>query len=173
MFDYIILGKIVSAYGIKGWVKILSFTESFKNIFNYHPWLIKKDLIYQIYPKEWKYVKNGIFLVKLQNIINRTQACNFESCNIIIKSSQLPKLKSNEIYLKDILNYQVFNTENFYFGIIKYFVEKNKNLLMVVYNQNFKFKNIFIPCLKKNLFINIDNKKKIVVVNWHDFYIYN
>ncbi|WP_367679757.1 hypothetical protein [Buchnera aphidicola] len=40
--SFIIIGKIGSPYGIKGFIKIFSYTEKKENIFNYLPWFIKK-----------------------------------------------------------------------------------------------------------------------------------
>ena len=39
----LIVGKITAVYGIKGWVKIYSFTDPMENVFNYEPWLLKID----------------------------------------------------------------------------------------------------------------------------------
>lgn len=38
----IAIGRISAVYGLKGWVKIFSFTEPKEQIFSYQPWLIKK-----------------------------------------------------------------------------------------------------------------------------------
>ena len=46
----IIIGKIVGVHGIKGWLKILSFTRPRQNIFDYGPWLVKQS-------EEWQEVQ--------------------------------------------------------------------------------------------------------------------
>jgi len=38
-----VIGKIVGVYGIKGWIKILSFTRPKENILKYGPWLVKQN----------------------------------------------------------------------------------------------------------------------------------
>ena len=37
------VGKISGVFGVKGWVKVFSFTDSKENILNYSPWLLSKD----------------------------------------------------------------------------------------------------------------------------------
>ena len=41
-----VIGKIVGVYGIKGWLRVLSFTRPKENILEYGPWLVKQN-------KEW------------------------------------------------------------------------------------------------------------------------
>ena len=33
-------GKVVSVYGVKGWVKVLSYTEPKENLLAYQPWYL-------------------------------------------------------------------------------------------------------------------------------------
>ena len=38
----LILGKMGSAYGIRGWLKVFSSTEDAESIFDYQPWFIQR-----------------------------------------------------------------------------------------------------------------------------------
>ena len=38
----IVLGKMGSCYGIRGWLRVFSSTEDADSIFNYQPWIIQK-----------------------------------------------------------------------------------------------------------------------------------
>lgn len=74
MNDYIVVGKIGATYGIKGWVKIQSFTETITNILGFNPWYIEKG-------KEWQVieVENGrehgkTIVVKFKKIDTPEQA---------------------------------------------------------------------------------------------------
>ena len=41
--DVTVLGKITTAFGIKGWVKVYSYTDPVTNILEYRNWLLKID----------------------------------------------------------------------------------------------------------------------------------
>ncbi len=44
--DFLItVGKVVSLYGVKGLIKIKSYTEKENEIFNYKYWIIKKNFL--------------------------------------------------------------------------------------------------------------------------------
>ena len=41
--ELVVVGKITTVYGVKGWVKIHSFTEPMENIFGYPNCFIERD----------------------------------------------------------------------------------------------------------------------------------
>ena len=50
--DKVIVGKIGAPYGVKGWVKINSYTETPEGIFDYAPWFLGDEKEYQI--DQWR-----------------------------------------------------------------------------------------------------------------------
>ena len=62
----IVVGSIGAVHGIKGWVRINSFTDSPEAIFSYEPWVIElggRQLPIQV--KQWKvHHKSFIALIK-------------------------------------------------------------------------------------------------------------
>ncbi|HJL62532.1 MAG TPA: ribosome maturation factor RimM, partial [Pseudomonadales bacterium] len=41
MAEKLLVGKINGVYGVKGWVKVYSYTEPSEQILNYLPWYLK------------------------------------------------------------------------------------------------------------------------------------
>ncbi|HIP53269.1 MAG TPA: hypothetical protein EYH03_04575, partial [Chromatiales bacterium] len=39
--DMVVLGRISGVYGVKGWVRIYSYTSPRANILDYSPWFLK------------------------------------------------------------------------------------------------------------------------------------
>ena len=60
--DPVIIGRVTSVHGIKGWVKIHSYTEEPKKIFDYEPWWINAG-------EGWKLIKVNKYKVASQNLI--------------------------------------------------------------------------------------------------------
>lgn len=50
--DPIVLGKMGSSYGIRGWLRVFSSTEDAESIFDYQPWFIQKA-------GQWQQVQPG------------------------------------------------------------------------------------------------------------------
>jgi len=69
--DKVVIGKIGASYGVKGWVKINSYTDVPEGIFDYSPWILADGKEYQI--DQWR--PHGKALVaKLEGIDTRDDA---------------------------------------------------------------------------------------------------
>ncbi|PLO50319.1 ribosome maturation factor RimM, partial [Klebsiella michiganensis] len=52
----IVLGKMGSSYGIRGWLRVFSSTEDAESIFDYQPWFIQKAGQWQVVELEsWRH----------------------------------------------------------------------------------------------------------------------
>ena len=90
--DPIVLGKMGSSYGIRGWLRVFSSTEDAQSIFDYQPWLIQKAGQWQTVELEsWRYHNQDI-VIKLKGVDDRDAANLLTNCEIIVDSSQLPAL---------------------------------------------------------------------------------
>lgn len=77
----IVMGKLGSPYGIRGWLRVFSSTEHAENIFGYQPWFIQRHGQWEsIEIETWKHHNQDI-IVKLKGIDDRDAAnilTNFE-----------------------------------------------------------------------------------------------
>lgn len=161
--ELITIGKISAAFGIKGWIKIHSFTDSKKNILNYLPWIIKKD-------DEFKKIKiihskqqgNNI-IVSIEGITDRDIATTFCGCKILINKNQLPKTKEGEYYWTDIIGLYVKTKFDVNLGKVSYLIETGANNVLVVKNNKTE---ILIPFLPEQVIKKIDFFNKIIIVDW-------
>ena len=99
--EFIIVGKITGAHGIRGWVKVHSYTEPNTNILNFDPIYLKSSESKLSQPEQsedWQPVKisdgrpqgRGI-VMQLDHITDRNQAEELGKRDIAIKSGQLPE----------------------------------------------------------------------------------
>jgi 16S rRNA processing protein RimM len=88
----IVVGKLGSSYGIRGWLRVFSSTEDTESIFDYQPWYIQKAGQWQIVELEsWRH-HNQDLVIKLKGIEDRDAANIMTNCEIFVDSSQLPQL---------------------------------------------------------------------------------
>lgn len=96
--DVTIVGKITTAFGIKGWVKVYSFTEPMKNILNYKRWLLKVNGQWKAYQlRDGKPQGKGL-VAALQGVADRDDALALSQVDIAIPSDELPQLENDEFY---------------------------------------------------------------------------
>ena len=64
----LIVGRIGGVYGVKGWLKISSFTRPNDNILSYIPWLLEIDGIWQEANLEEFQIRGERLLIKILGI---------------------------------------------------------------------------------------------------------
>ena len=103
--DLILVGVIIGAHGIRGEVKIKSFTADPKAIAAYGPLVSGKGEIFEI-----TRIKLQVedFICTLKNLADRNKAETLKGIELFISRAQLPK---DELYLHDLIGTPIFNGE--------------------------------------------------------------
>ena len=166
MRDPITVGRFGKAFGIAGWIKVISFTTSKENILKFKPWLIKKNNNWEkVYFEQGRRDANSV-IVKLPNCDTPEQATQFTNVEIAVERKQLPKLRDGEYYWYDLIDLEVVNKDGFGLGQVKELMATGANDVLVVLGQ----KKILIPYISE-VILNVDLDKKIIQVNWEKDYL--
>lgn len=165
----IVLGKIGLAYGIRGWIKVFSYTEKSVRIFDYQPWLIYKIGEWQLIELEsWKQ-HNRDFIIKIQGIYDRNAASFLANCEIIVDSEKLPILKGNNYYWKDLMGCQVVTTRGYKLGQVIDMIETGSNDVMILKanpKDAFSMKERLVPFLYGRVIKKIDLAAQVIEAEW-------
>lgn len=130
--EFVVLGRISSVYGVKGWVKIHSHTDPMENILTYKPWLLKID-------GQWKPVEveagkqHGKGLIaKLAGVDDREVARLYNGVEIAVEQSRLPQLAAGEYYWSQLENLMVYTETGILLGKVSHLIETGANDVLVV-----------------------------------------
>ncbi|AKC59756.1 Ribosome maturation factor RimM [Blochmannia endosymbiont of Polyrhachis (Hedomyrma) turneri] len=168
-FDPIIIGQIRSAYGIFGWLKIISFSEKFNQIMSYKPWFVQLFLCwYSVYVEYWKnHGSDCQFIVKIKQVSNREMAQIFNNHKIYIDVSQLPLLSCGEYYWKNIIKCQVISVSGYNFGVVTDLISTGSNDVLVVKTQRVSISSrvVLIPFLT-TVVKYVDFLNRVIYVKW-------
>lgn len=167
--NVITIGKITSVYGIKGWVKIHSFTEPFDNIFEYLPWDVTLgDKVETV--KIDKFKLSGDTLVgHIVGCDDRELARRYCGGMIQVKRDQLPELDDGEFYWNDLLGLAVVSIDGDEFGVVSEFLETGSNDVLVVKRNSedkYGIKERLIPYLPEQVIKNVDLDSGKILVDW-------
>ena len=162
----LIIGRVGGVYGIKGWLKISSFTRPCENIFSYSPWLLlMNDTWHEISFDEFQ--KRGErFLVKFLGIDNPDDANQYVNSNIAITEKQLPRLKEGEYYWRDLIALNVINQDGILLGRISEIIETGANDVFVIINEDKERQKILIPSVMGVYIRKIDLTTQTMNVDW-------
>ncbi len=104
------VGKISGVFGIKGWVKVFSFTGYREDILQYSPWQLKKNGVTKHVEIVTGQLQNQLVVAQLKGVDDRNVAEALIGWEIFIEKAQLPPVKENEYYWSDLIGLQVENT---------------------------------------------------------------
>ena len=102
--DFILVGSIVGLHGLKGYFKVKSFLENPKDIFKFGEYFIDKFSFSSIL---LKFNKKSVFICELEGINSIEEAKKFVNKDIFICRLSLPKTDKDEIYLNDLISFNV------------------------------------------------------------------
>ncbi len=127
-----VMGKITSVYGVKGWVKVISYAQPKENIARYSDWILDFDGRQQsVVIAECKPYKNGM-LARVEGCSDRDQAAKY--CNALVKVpvDTLPKLDEGEYYWHQLEGLSVTTSKGVLLGKVSYLIETGSNDVLVV-----------------------------------------
>lgn len=160
--DFLVIGKISGVFGIKGWVKIFSYTEPRDNLFNYKCWHLRKNTELKTFQVEAGQAHSKSVVAKLQGIEDRDQAALLNGWDILIERSQLPPAGPDEYYWADLEGLVVETTQGVSLGVVDYLLETGANDVLVVKGERERL----IPFLRGSTIITIDLDHGKIIVDW-------
>ena len=150
----IVLGTITSSYGLRGYFKVLSFTEQPEQLINYSPLLISEEKIIKL---KIKYVKKNILICSSSNINSKNDVDTILKENIYTYRSNLPKI--NELYHVDLIGMKVKNFDKVIGKVVALYNFGAGEILEVKNSIN---KNTSMFPFYKPFLINIDKKENTI-----------
>ena len=157
--NFLEIGLFVGVKGIKGEVKLKSYTEVPENLFLYKEFYLdnsSKPINLTFIRK----VKQNL-ICKIENISTRTDAEKLRGLKLFINRDNLSKLADDEFYQVDLIGFQVYNLNRESFGSVISFNDFGGGLLVEVKNNN---KMFYLP-MGPNFLKNINYVEKEVVLN--------
>ncbi|MFN3880132.1 MAG: ribosome maturation factor RimM [Nitrincola lacisaponensis] len=163
-----LVGKLAAPYGVKGWVKIYSYTDPIDNLFSYKPWQVKRDG--QWFPVKLEAAKrHGKGLIaKLAGIESPEQARDWGGAEIYVSLDQLPELEAGEYYWSQLENLLVLTESGELLGRVDHLIETGSNDVLVVKataDSRDKTERL-IPYLPEQVIKEIDLDAGTIRVDW-------
>ncbi len=161
MKEYFEIGQIVNTHGLKGYVKVVPYTDDIQRFselkrvyIRYQKKLVEFDI------EKVKYLKNMVSL-KLAGIENINEAEKYKGCYLVIKREDARKLEKDTYFIADLIGSRVVDDQENLLGILEDIYNTGSNDIYVV--QTSDGKQILIPAIKSAIYAIDVNQKKIVV----------
>lgn len=160
--DFVIVGKVGATYGIKGWLKIFSYTEEVAAILEYAPWYIKSDNTWKNIQLEKGQLHGKGIIAKFKEYDVPETARLLTGKEIAVLRTQLPALTEDEYYWSDLEGLTVVNQNGTVLGKVIYLLATGANDVLVVKG----VKEHAIPYLWGQVIKKVDLAQQVIHVDW-------
>ncbi|TYC59378.1 ribosome maturation factor RimM [Marinobacter sp. BW6] len=163
-----VIGRITSVFGVKGWLKVFSYTDPKEGILNYSDWTL--DLDGKRIPaklEEGRRQGQGI-VVRLKGINDRDLAHTYCGAEVRVSKAELPALPEGEFYWFQLESLDVYTVDDECLGKVHHLMETGSNDVLVVQATagSIDQRERLIPYLPGEVIQSVDLDSKRMVVDW-------
>ena len=158
----IVIGKVGGPFGVKGWIKLLSWTEPREEIAEYTPWQIGRGGEW----KDWKVAEFRLhgkgLAARLVGLDDRDKAAELLGADIAVWRDQLGEPEPGRYYWADLVGLEVKSLEGSSFGRVDGLMATGANDVLVVKGERERL----IPYIQEQVIKSVDLDAGIITVDW-------
>lgn len=159
----VVLGRIAGPFGVRGWLKLVSFTDPPEQILDFPLWRADQPDggTRELRHAEGRRHGKGL-VVRIDGISDRDAALALARPELWIERRELPALKEGEHYQEDLIGLEVVNLQGERFGHVDHFLDMPAGAVMVVVGGE---RVRWLPTGRDRL-LRIDRENRRITVDW-------
>jgi 16S rRNA processing protein RimM len=160
---FVLLGKVVGVHGVRGELKLESYTEPRTQIFHYRPWRMRSAAGETVIEGGRGRAQGKGIVAELTGVTDRDAAMALVGTEIWVARSALPKAKPGEYYWCDLEGVEVVTLEGRSLGTVSHLVATGANDVLVVKDAE---RERLIPFLPGQFVTEVDLEAGRITVDW-------
>ncbi len=157
----VVLGKIIGPHGVRGWLKVRSYTRPPDNLLGYRTWLVGHDGAWQCREVQGGERCGGEFRVKLDGIDDRDRARALSGHEVGVRRSELPVPAAGQYYWVDLIGLEAFSAEGESLGRVDHIRDAPAHPLMVLRGERQRL----VPFVRERL-LAVDIAAGRITLDW-------
>lgn len=158
----ILLGRVLGAFGVRGEMKLQSFTDPPAAALNYQPWiLVHGGAERELVGVRGRNTAKGV-IVTMHGIDDRDVAQAMAGAEIYAPRERLPKPKPGEYYWVDLEGLEVVNREGVVLGRVSHLFDTAANQVLVVEGDRQRL----VPFVEGQFVLGVDFDAGRIDVDW-------
>ena len=159
----VLLGRIHGAFGVRGELKLESFTDPVRGIFRYQPWILRspQGAERELEGARGRETAKGI-VATLPGVDDRDAAEAMRGTEVWVPRSALPPPGADEYYWVDLEGLRVATVDGVDLGIVSHLFSTAANDVLVVQGERERM----IPFLQPDYVRGVDFEAGVVTVDW-------
>ena len=163
----VVLGKIRSAVGLAGWVKVESFTEPADNILKYRTWQLRNPMGWRPLRLKSSRWSGRELQIQFDGVADRDAAELLRNTEVGVFRHELPPPPAGEYYREDLLGLMAFTPQGVRLGRLDHYLDSPAHAFMVLLDRNdpqAQMENL-VP-LTKGRVQSVDFAEGTMVLDW-------
>ena len=159
------MARIAAPFGIKGWVKLQTYTEFADSLEEFATWFMQSG-------KGWEEVEVEEFSVNAKGVIAKLKGCDtrndaelISKRDVAVPRDWLGESNDGEFLWIDLIGADVVNTLGEKLGRVETLMETGANDVLVVKSGEADGGQRLIPFVD-NVIVKVDRESKLLTVNW-------
>ena len=159
---HVCVGRVAGVYGVKGWVRVESFTDPPENILHYTPWCLQgKSEAQTLMVAEGRRHGKRV-LARLETVGDRDAAAELSGMEIFVERAHLPELANGRYYWTDLEGLKVVTTDGTSLGSVNSIISTGANDVLVVCGDSRRL----IPFIVGDTVQSVDIEAGTITVAW-------
>jgi 16S rRNA processing protein RimM len=159
---WVTLGRVSGVFGVKGWLKVQSYTEPRGNVANFSVWMLRMQGADRAFTVEEAHEHANSVVAKLRGIDDRERAREWVGAEIVVERAQLPATRADEFYWADLEGLEVRTTASVVLGRVDHLLATGGNDVLVVRG----IEERLIPFILGSVVKHVDLEGGHIVVDW-------
>lgn len=167
------LGRFGAVYGIKGWLRLNSFTSPVENICEYGQLQAELQGNWRtITVDDWRLQGKGL-IVHVEGFDVPETARTLTGTTVWVESSAMPSLPEGEFYWHQLEGLRVVNKQGLVLGTVAELMETGANDVLVVKpdGDSIDQRERLIPYIAGSVIIDVDLTEATIRVDWEADYL--
>jgi 16S rRNA processing protein RimM len=156
------LGRVSGVFGIKGWLKIESYTDPPGNIGRYAAWTLRLRGNERPVAVEDTRSHGPKVVAKLEGFEDRDRAAEWIGAEIVVERSALPALAAGEFYWTDLEGLEVRTPEGATLGTVDHLMATGGNDVLVLRGTTERL----VPFVLGDVIKRVDLERGIIEADW-------
>jgi len=130
--DIVVVGRVVGAFGVRGWVRVQSFTDPPANLLEYGPWLLETSDGWRPADLLVARAQAQGLVAELATVTDRDGAERLKGTHVGVPASSLPAAEADEYYWRDLIGLEVRTLDGARLGDVADILATGANDVLVV-----------------------------------------
>jgi 16S rRNA processing protein RimM len=161
------LGRVAGVYGVRGWIRVVSFTRPEGNILDYANWWIAKDEGFESRLIEGRVHGRGL-VAQISDrqghpVVDRNLAESLIGSEIQVLRSELPPIAPGQYYWTDLIGLEVQSQQGVPLGVVTEVISNGAQDVLVMRDADVER---MIPFVQDALIKSVDLVQRRIVADW-------